>query len=127
MNNLRKLRYLGCLVLALPLAGNAQPQSTAEEELTELYGSEEFVRIATGVAQPVSKAPAVASVITADDIKKMGATDIDEALETVPGLHVARSDVGYNPQYIFRGIAGDLNPQVLMLINGIPITNLFHG
>jgi outer membrane receptor protein involved in Fe transport len=127
MNNLRKLRYLGCLVLALPLAGNAQPQSTAEEELTELYGSEEFVRIATGVAQPVSKAPAVASVITADDIKKMGATDIDEALETVPGLHVARSALGYNPIYTFRGMYSDVNPQVLMLINGIPLTNLYFG
>lgn len=96
--------------------GNAQPQSTAEEELTELYGSEEFVRIATGVAQPVSKAPAVATVITADDIKT-GATDIDEALETVPGLHVARSALGYNPVYTFRGMFSDVNPQVLMLIN----------
>ncbi len=127
MNNLKKLHYLGCLVLALPLAGQAQPQSAAEEELTELYGSEEFVRIATGVAQPVSKAPAVATVITADDIKKMGATDIDEALETVPGLHVARSPIGYNPIYVFRGISSDFNPQVLMLVNGIPLTNLYTG
>ncbi|MEE8059176.1 MAG: TonB-dependent receptor, partial [Pseudomonadales bacterium] len=98
-----------------------------ETALLELYGDWEMVSIATGSQQPITKAPAVASVITADTIKKMGATDIDEVLETVPGLHVARDVIGYHPQYIFRGIYGDFNPQVLMLVNGIPITNLFLG
>ena len=114
------------MLLALSPAG-VLAQPSPEEELAELYGGEEFVRIATGVAQPVSKAPAVASIITADDIRKMGATDIDEILETVPGLHVARSALGYNPVYVFRGMYSDVNPQVLMLINGIPLTNLYVG
>ena len=60
-----------------------------EEALIELYGDEEIVSIATGSAQPISKAPAVATVITAKDIKEMGATDVDEVLEAVPGLHVS--------------------------------------
>jgi iron complex outermembrane receptor protein len=75
----------------------------------------------------VGKAPAVASVITAEDIKAIGATDIDEALETVPGLHVARSNIGYNPIYSFRGISSQLNQQVLLMINGIPITHAYAG
>lgn len=116
---------VAALLALLPAAVLAQ--SSTEEELNEIYGSEEFVRIATGVAQPVTKAPAVASVITAEDIRNMGATDIDEALETVPGLHVARSALGYNPVYVFRGMYSDVNPQVLMLINGVPITNLYVG
>lgn len=98
-----------------------------EEALIELYGDEDVISIATGSAQPISKAPAVASVITASDIKEMGATDIDEVLETVPGLHVSKSSLGYNPIYTFRGIYSGFNPQVLMLVNGIPITNLFNG
>ena len=32
-----------------------------------------------------------------------------------------------NPIYSFRGIATKYNPQVLMLVNGIPITNVFWG
>ena len=28
---------------------------------------------------------------------------------------------------VFRGVHTGFNPQVLMLINNIPITNLFHG
>ena len=98
-----------------------------EEALIELYGDEEVISIATGNAQPISRAPAVASVITAKEIREMGATDIDDVLETVPGLHVARSNIGYNPIYTFRGIYSGQNPQVLMLVNGIPITNLFSG
>jgi len=96
-------------------------------ELMTLYGGEEFISIATGVTQPIAKAPAVASVVTREDIQRMGATDIDQVLETIPGLHVARDSTGYNPIYTFRGIYSSFNPQVLMLINGIPITNLLNG
>lgn len=100
----------------------------SEASLLAIYGDEEFISIATGSLQPISKAPAVASVITAKEILAMGAMDIDEVLETVPGLHVARDEIGYNPIYTFRGITdSDVNPQVLMLVNGVPLTNLFQG
>ncbi len=98
-----------------------------EEALIELYGDEEVISIATGSAQPISRAPAVATVITAKDIKQMGATDIDDALETVPGLHVSRTARGYLPIYTFRGVYDQNNPQVLMLVNGISINNLYVG
>ena len=98
-----------------------------EEALLELYGDEELVSIATGTAQPISKAPAVASVITAAEIKQIGARDINDVLETVPGLHVSADTLGANPIYTFRGIYSAQNPQVLVLINGISITNLFVG
>ncbi len=98
-----------------------------EDELLSMFGDEEFVSIATGTSQPISRAPAVASVITATDIRRIGATDIDEVLETIPGLHIAYRAVGYAPIYVFRGIYTSTNPQVLMLINGVPITNLYLG
>ena len=98
-----------------------------EEALIELYGDEEVISIATGSAQPISRAPAVATVITAKDIKEMGATDIDEVLEAVPGLHVSTAFFAGAPIYTFRGIYSTTNPQVLMLVNGISINNLFQG
>jgi len=127
MKPLRR-RYL---VILLPLILgsfrlNAQDLSD-EKALLQVYGDEELITIATGKKQPISKAPAVTTVITAEDIKAIGATDLDEILETVPGLHVARSAIEYNPIYTIRGIFSDFNPQVLVLINGIPITNLFQG
>jgi len=98
-----------------------------EEALIELYGDEETISIATGSVQLISRAPAVATVITAQDIKEMGATDIDEVLETVPGLHVSRGIYADAPNYTFRGIYSTGNPQVLFLVNGISINNLFQG
>jgi outer membrane receptor for ferrienterochelin and colicins len=102
-------------------------QQSDEEELALAYGDKSFVTIATGNRQPIAKAPSVATVITAEDIAAIGAADLDEVLETVPGLHVARSPLGYNPIYTIRGIYTQYNPQVLMLVNGIPITSVYVG
>lgn len=122
------LRLSIAVFLLSPLTAWADDTSDASEmELMSLYGGEDFISIATGSAQPIHKAPAVASVVTDKQIERMGATDIDEILETIPGLHVARDAEGFNPIYTFRGIYASFNPQVLMLINGIPITNLFQG
>lgn len=98
-----------------------------EDALLALYGDEQTISIATGTKQSIAKAPAVASVITANMIKSMGAIDIDDVLERVPGLHVSRSNIGYNPLYTFRGVLSTFNPQVLLLLNGIPLSNLHLG
>ncbi len=83
--------------------------------------------IASGTQTPLDKAAAIATVITEDDIIAMGATDLDQILETVPGLHVTRSNQAYTAKYIIRGITSTFNPQTLVLINGIPITSLYTG
>jgi len=121
------VQLLAVLLTAAWVAGaHASPQSE-EEELALAYGDKSFVTIATGSRQPIARAPSVATVITAEDIAAIGAADLDEVLETVPGLHVARSVLGYNPIYTIRGISTQYNPQVLMLVNGIPITGAFVG
>jgi iron complex outermembrane receptor protein len=120
-------RLLVALASLLAVPSALAFEGEDEEALLMFYGDEETISIATGASEPLSKAPAVASVVTSEDIKKIGARDLDEALETVPGLHVARNHAGYNPIYTIRGISSQFNPQVLVLINGIPITNVFQG
>ncbi len=114
------------MLLLVPIIAIAGPQSE-EEELALAYGDKSFVTIASGSRQPIARAPSVATVVTAEDIAAIGAADLDEVLETVPGLHVARSPLGYNPIYTIRGISTQYNPQVLMLVNGIPITGVTFG
>lgn len=116
-----------CTLLALIWAVPAAAQVSEEEELALVYGDKDTVSIATGSQQDLRRAPAVASVITAEDIAAMGATDLDEALESVPGLHVAHSAIAYAPLNIIRGIYSANNPQTLMLQNGIPTTTMFTG
>ncbi|CAK0744881.1 iron complex outermembrane recepter protein [Gammaproteobacteria bacterium] len=108
-------------------ATSATAEISEEEELALAYGDRATVSIATGNRQDLRRAPAVATVITAEDIAAMGATDLDEVLETVPGIHVARSNIAYAPLNIIRGIYSVSNPQTLMLQNGIPTTTMFTG
>jgi len=86
------------------------------------------IKVATGTEQSTARAPAVTTVITAQDIEATGANNLDQVLEMVPGLHVARSsNNSYNAIYLIRGVYSDDNAQVLLLINGIPIKSLFTG
>jgi outer membrane receptor for ferrienterochelin and colicins len=132
----RFIELLPAMLLALisTVTVHAAPQSdkvdlaqAEEEELALAYGDKSFVSIASGSRQPIARAPSVATVVTAEDIAAIGAADLDEVLETVPGLHVSRSPLGYDPIYIIRGISTQYNPQVLMLVNGIPITSVTFG
>lgn len=92
------------------------------------YRTDELLLTATGSLLPVHKAPSVASIITSEEIENIGATTLDEVLETVPGLHVVPSDLNrLDSIYSIRGIHTSINPQVLMLINGLPVTQLFSG
>ncbi|MCK4620832.1 MAG: TonB-dependent receptor [Desulfuromonadales bacterium] len=118
------------LVLLSPVQARSGSQMPEFDEIgmEELYGDEEFVSIATGSTKPVYKAPAVASVITAKEIKEMGATTLDEVLERVPGLHVGVSTQGrLDSIYSIRGIHTTFNPQVLILMNGISFPFLSGG
>jgi iron complex outermembrane receptor protein len=110
-------------------AQGARAAATDDEELAlaMVYGDKSTISLATGSPQPLRRAPAVATVITAEDIAAMGAADLDEVLATVPGLHIARSNQANSPLYVVRGIFSELNPQTLMLQNGVPMTTLFVG
>ena len=119
---------LSSIALSVVLCGrSAFAQGLAEEDLSLAYGSSELVSIATGAKQPLRLAPAVATVITAKDISEMGATDLDQVMESVPGVHVTRSPVAYGSQYDFDGIHSTYNTEPLVLLNGVPMTTLQLG
>ena len=97
---------------------------TAAQNLWDLsleeLGNIKVTNLASGSPTPLNRAAAITTVITSYDLINMGARSIDDALMTVPGLYVSRSDQAYAPMYIFRGIYGSLNPQALVMVNGIP-------
>ena len=77
--------------------------------------------------QPLSEAAAAAYVITADDIRRSGATSVPEALRMVPGLQVAKLDA--NKWAISsRGFNSRFANKLLVLIDGRSVyTPLFSG
>ncbi|WP_305909371.1 TonB-dependent receptor [Methylomarinum sp. Ch1-1] len=85
------------------------------------------VTIATGTAKPVYRSAAVTSVITAEQIDEMGATELHEVLETVPGLHVSIQPVTNDYVYSMRGIANNTNNEVLVMMNGTRYSVPYKG
>jgi len=122
-------RPIAAAVLALALGSSWTPLPVLaagpgyEDEMDLAAAGASMVSIAAGRQQALRVAPAAVTVITAADIAAMAATDLNQALETVPGLHVLYNNQGYTPVYAFRGIATNLNPQVLVMINGLSLNN----
>jgi iron complex outermembrane receptor protein len=78
-------------------------------------------------AQELSKAPAAVFVLTAEDIRRSGATCIPEALQWVPGLTVLRLD-GRSWVVSARGGANVFANKILLMIDGRSLyTPLFGG
>lgn len=132
-----KLFLSSCLFMLHPIvfAGQINFTSrhlTSAEDLFEL-SIEELLQVklldtATGFRQSTALAPASTTVIDAKDFALTGTMDLDDILESVPGLHIVRSPVSYyNPIYALGGIASTYNPETLVLLNGIPINTLYTG
>src|SRR5438445_8062502 len=64
----------------------AEPQEGALEEMLLL--KEETVSIAARHEQPISEAPSNVYVITDEDIRQSGATDLPTVLRRIPGVEV---------------------------------------
>ena len=64
---------------------------------------EQTIVLSTYSDQPLSKAPSVVTVVTADDIKATGATNLADVLQAVPGIHVRYQHFGFRPLISFRG------------------------
>lgn len=119
--------FLLLALLCQPVAGLAADVAEGDEDLALAYGDKSTISIATGTPQALRRAPAVAAVVTAEEIAAMGATDLDEVLESIAGVHVTRTAVAYAPMYVVRGVVSAFTPQTLVLQNGIPVTTLFQG
>lgn len=95
----------------------------SELDFEELFNVK-VVELASGIEQKINRAPAVASVITADDIQAAGALTLHEALEMVPGIHIVPASLAdMYPVISLRGMFTNRNPHILILIDGKRISS----
>jgi len=117
-----------CALLAVSNYSFSKELEPLDEEIAEQLSLEALyalpiLEIATGYAVPLEKAPSVATVITAEDIKAMGALRLEDILESVPGLHVLPSTLTASHVPSIRGMMTSQTPQVLVLLNGHRISS----
>jgi iron complex outermembrane recepter protein len=109
---------------AYPHAASAQTSLSglSLEELGNIV-----VTTASKTPEALLKSPAAAFVLTADDIRRSGATSLPELLRVVPGVEVARIDSDHWSVGI-RGFGDQFSKSVLVLIDGRNVyTPLFAG
>lgn len=94
------------------------------EDIVDIFGTknDRMISIATGLSQPITKAPGVASVIDAEEIERIGAITLGEVLETIAGIHVTPVR-GFVPSFVIRGIFNSANNNVLIMVDGTPMND----
>ncbi|MCP5125277.1 MAG: TonB-dependent receptor plug domain-containing protein [Gammaproteobacteria bacterium] len=98
-------------------AGSAADEAEVFLELSLEELSQVIVTSASRKAQPLADTPAAVFVISADDIRRSGATNLPEALRLAPGVQVAA--LGNNKWAIsIRGFADRYSNKLLVLMDG---------
>lgn len=121
------MRYRRLVLLLLGLCPILSARADSYDEVKKLLplSLEELmevkVTISTQSKQKLSKAPSVVTVITADDIRATGATNLMEVLQGVPGIYVRTNQFGFRPLVTLRGAAGT---HTLLMVNGSPVRDL---
>lgn len=90
-------------------------ESPYQEE--DFFRTDRLLLTATKRNIPVRKAPAIATVITQDEIRYMGARNLRDVLKTIPGIGVSRNEFGIF-MYEVRGIRTQLSEKILVMIDG---------
>jgi outer membrane receptor for ferrienterochelin and colicin len=80
----KKILYFGLIYLGLLIFPSSLLAKQAGKE-DFLFDLDSDIQIASKYKQPLSEAPSIVSVITANEIENMGARDIRDVLKRIPG------------------------------------------
>ncbi|MFT7372910.1 MAG: outer membrane cobalamin receptor [Oleiphilaceae bacterium] len=108
-------------VIATEHSSESESLTPLQEEIQWLQ-EETYVSTATKTLESISKSGATVSVITAEDLKNMGARNLMDALKRVPGLGIKINKLGL-PVIEVRGVQTEFSEKVLFLVNGHAINN----
>ena len=124
---MNKQHFLFGIFLLFPILNFV---NAAEQDFTEIGFDELMQMEITSVSkknEKLSEAAAAVYVVTADEIRRTGATSIPEALRLVPGVDVAQIDPNKWSVSI-RGFTGLFANKLLVLIDGRSVyTPAFSG
>jgi outer membrane receptor for ferrienterochelin and colicin len=92
--------------------------------LDDPFAAEQRVGVSGTRGRSVTEAPAIVSVVSAHQIRAMGARTLADVLKSVPGLETSRDVQGFH-QVAVRGIRSDA--EVLLLYDGQRMDSLYDG
>ena len=105
------------------LVANNSP--TDNNDLLMFFEEQDLVT-ATKRPTTLRKAPAIATIINADEIRNMGARNLLDVLKMIPGLGISTNEFGGNMIEV-RGVRTALNEKILVMIDGHSLNKNFNG
>lgn len=114
MNHQYKSYMTGIILAAMTMPTYAAEADTAQADMQNLL-SKDVVVTATRTEAEVKTVPNTVEVITAEDIRKLGATDVYSALRLADNIQIMNTSTGFGHRVSMRGMASN---QTLILING---------
>lgn len=114
MNHQYKSYMTGIILAAMAMPAYAAAADTAQADTQNLL-SKDVVVTATRTEAEIKTVPNTVEVITADDIQKLGATDVYSALRLADNIQIMNTSTGFGHRVSMRGMASN---QTLILVNG---------
>lgn len=102
-----------------------QNRFSDKEDLLMFYEEQDLVT-ATKRPTTLRKAPAIATIITAEEIRNMGARNLLDVMKMVPGLGVSINEYG-TMMIEVRGIRTSLSEKILVMIDGHSLNRNMNG
>lgn len=108
-------------------ASTGEP-SLSDEPADELSFFEDIPIVVTASkkSERITAAPSIISIITQEDIERMGARTILDVLRTIPGVEITADATGTS-QIAVRGLSEDSSPDVKILIDGHSLNDPITG
>jgi len=103
----------------------ASAQGVDYTNLEQMFG-EPITTSVTGKPQRASEVPGDLTIITQDEIRRSGATNIPDILQFVPGIDVRHYGLG-QAEVSIRGYNSPLNPRLLVLVDGRQVYSDDYG
>ncbi|MEW6220643.1 MAG: TonB-dependent receptor [Thermodesulfobacteriota bacterium] len=109
-----------------------EKMAAVEEMFSSPYGEEDYYRTnrllvaATRRSMALREAPAIATIVTAAEIRDMGAQSLMDVLKLVPGIGIARNEQGFF-MFEVRGVSTVKSEKILIMIDGHSLNKNYAG
>jgi outer membrane receptor protein involved in Fe transport len=97
-----------------------------EPEEWDLFAAQDrLVTVASRYQQTTREAPALVTVIEAEEIRRFGYRTLADVLQSVSGIFLSQSPEGYQLAWV-RGVIQSDNNKILLMIDGVPTYDGFY-
>ena len=125
------LKVLTCVCISLlniyiqPIQGNLDDLQTEFNWLSQ--ETQDFILTASNRKENINESPAITIIITKDDLKERGYTDLNFILDDLPGFHTSRPQGDTYFKTYLRGFRNNTGTPFILLVDGQYMNDFYYN